>query len=154
MKKIIKLSYTLIISVVLVIVLNTLSLAKTVIYSFSEMCKKADLIVIGQVLETNTFLLTENTAIIEPSSVIKGIYEENTVKVRYGLPFYYAQCDTTNFVVGKEYVLFLRKSDNSYYAVGAHSGVYLIHDGKFVFKGSERKSIETFLELIKATINN
>jgi hypothetical protein len=70
------------------------------------------------------------------------------------LPFYYHQEDSTDFVTGEKYFLFLRKYEGSYHAVGRHQRIYLIHDDKFIFKSSEKKSIQTFIELIKATIGN
>jgi hypothetical protein len=153
MKKSIKLFCAISFSLILAFIWNNISYGKLVILTFDEVCKKAEVIIIGQVLETNSYLLTEDEATIEPESVIKGIYKNREIRVRYGSPFYYVNEDMTKFVVGEEYVLFLRQYEGAYHAVGAQQGVYPIQDGKFILKGSRRETIESFIGRIKSVIS-
>lgn len=139
-------------SIYLCIFISTTVSAKAVIYSFEEQVKGADIILIGMVEEVNNRLFQRDVAVISPNKLIKGSTANSSIKIKFGNIILMPKEDTTKFIIGARYVLFLTKEEENFVLVGLGQGYYHIKEGEYIWFKKTNIKLEEFIEKIEAIL--
>lgn len=112
-----------------------LSGAHPYVYDFKSTVSESDVILIGKVEKVKAVRNGYKYSTVIPIGFVKGggRYDRKK-KIRYGMPYYGAQEDSTCLRRGDRYIFFIRSVGSCYILVGGSSGYYKIDgDGKLIF---------------------
>lgn len=142
------------ISILMSILLSTICYSHITLYSYEEKIDKADVIMVGQVNIVNKTLQGYKYALVTPKRFIKGKSIYKNISIKYGNSYNMAQEDTTNYEVGKTYVMFLKQYKNNYHPMGGGGHHYLVDDdGKIKNEDWIKVPIDKYIENIERIIS-
>ena len=128
------------------------SYAKLVLYSFEEKIRESEPIVIGRVLSVLKWFFGRHSASVQTVKVIKGNFEKEEFRVKYGQFFLFVKEDTTELVENESYVLFLRPDNSDYILVGTKRGYYHIGKSGTVRHAQMEILLEDFIKIISKVV--
>lgn len=139
--------------IMLIIIVSLMACAKLEIYSFDEQIKVSDAIIIGKVKGIEKNFFQRDVAFIEPIKTIKGNIKDKVIRIRYGKSlFFTVEEDSTKFIIGESYLLFLFNDGIFYRLVGADQGYYHVKKTEMIYTGCETIQLKDVIDRINKEI--